>query len=131
MLEYTSFKGRTIADSKRVKVYRNLHNGRLSVMQNGLVVAHVDSIVLVMPTFKVNQAGRERVIREQKKNVHAFVSGFVEEVNTVKQTIDMREITYNPYKFKRFVFKDTLIGAHIKNIDDKAYLSTAQGMFIY
>ena len=60
---------------KRVEVYRNLHNDKLSVRYGGKVVGHVDSIWLRDATFAVQPAGRDRVRREKKKNVHAFVRG--------------------------------------------------------
>lgn len=131
MLNYTSYKGRRIDETAKVKVYLNLHNGKLSVVQKGLVVAHVDSITLMMPTFKVNQAGRERVIREQKKNVHAFVIGYVESVNRDRDTSNMRQITYNPYKFNKFVYKDTLQGLEVLTIYDKAHVTASKGIYVY
>src|SRR5690606_3428869 len=93
MLEYQSFKGRKIDTSKQVLIYKNLHNGLFSVKQNGLVVAHVESIVLKNGFFDVNQAGRNRVIREKKKNVHAYVKGFIVSINTVWQNEQKRLVT--------------------------------------
>jgi len=41
----------------------------------GKVIDHVLGLALKDATFKVSRAGRERVIREQRKNVHAGVQG--------------------------------------------------------
>ena len=64
----------------RVFVYFNLHKKCLSVKalegeSKGRVIAHADSVELVNATFKVSQAGRQRVLRERRKNVHAGVVG--------------------------------------------------------
>jgi len=59
----------------RVFVYRNIHKNCLSVrnVKTGLVMAHVDSITLKNVKFKVSAKGRERVLKEKAKNVHAGV----------------------------------------------------------
>lgn len=129
MLNYTSFKGRTIELRKRVKVYKNLHNGKFSIMQNGLVVAHVDSVLLDVAQFNVNKAGRLRVIKEQKKNVHAFVTGFIKSINETMPNWDKRAVTYNPYKYERFVFVDTLNAAYCGR-GEMAYLSVNDGFYV-
>jgi len=92
-----------------VRVYRNLHNGKLSVQvkQDGKwkVHAHVDDIVLDDSKFKVSQAGRERVIREKAKNVHAFILGNVAASGDFNLN-NSRQVTYNPYKMENFSTKD-------------------------
>ena len=62
---------------KPVEVYRNLHKKCWSVRQRGKVKLHTDYICLKDVEFKVSQKGRERVLREQRKNVHAFIKGFL------------------------------------------------------
>ncbi len=99
---YTSFKGRSIQFDKKVQVYRNLNNGSLSIKQNGLVVGHADIIALSEVKFIVNQKGRERVLREGRKNVHAFVEGYF-----VPSSIDIQmedSVCYNPYNMDSFIF---------------------------
>lgn len=63
----------------KVEVYRNLNNGRLSIRdaKTKLVVGHADRVKLTDVTFHVSQAGRERVLRERRKNVHAVVRGYM------------------------------------------------------
>ena len=98
---------------KTVRVYRNLRNGLMSVQAkvNGswIVVGHVNSLKLQNVTFKVSQAGRERVIREKRKNVHAFVHGTLLEIETVN-TLPVA-VKYNPYKYSSFVINDTPVFA--------------------
>lgn len=86
----------------KVFVYRNLHKKCFSVkcLKTKKVIAHVDSITLINAVFKVSEAGRQRVLRERQKNVHAGVVGHIADVNLICQTT---RVTYNPYKFDSFV----------------------------
>lgn len=99
----------------KVFVYFNLHRKCFSIKalegdNKGRVIAHADKVYLSDATFKVSQAGRERVIREKRKNVHAGVVGHWEKdfqsFNDVSVDL-LREIgkpiTYNPYKYETFV----------------------------
>jgi hypothetical protein len=95
-----SVKNRIIDKSKPVKVYWNLHRNCYSVQQNGLVVGHTDSIELRDVTFKVSEAGRQRVLKERKKNVHAFVTGYLYD-GKEERNYDI-SIVYNPYKYDSF-----------------------------
>lgn len=97
----------------RVFVYFNLHRKCLSVKalegeRKGRVIAHADSVELVNATFKVSQAGRQRVLRERRKNVHAGVVGTMTNLPAHYSTIHIAEalytpVKYNPYRFDSFV----------------------------
>ena len=105
-------------EGTRVQVYWNLHKECWSVValqgeHKGRVVKHTDSIVIKAATFVVQPAGRERVRREGKKNVHAFVRGTVSLIGELVEfmmvdggVMENRPVTYNPYKFDTFVFAD-------------------------
>ena len=129
MPEYQSFKGRKIDFNQKVEVYKNLHNGLFSVRQDGLVVAHVESIVLSYPKIKINEKGRQKVIKDKAKNVHAFITGFPNSVNKCFTSTDKRAITYNPYRFRTFVYKNGLHDVYPTN-DNKIYMSVYSGVFI-
>lgn len=95
-----------------VYVYFNLHKKLFSIRSEKTkrVIHHTSSVVLCDATFKVSQAGRLRVIKEQRKNVHAGVKGTVlaYDVNQfTKDAKSCREATYNPYKYESFVDKLT------------------------
>ena len=88
----------------RVEVYRNLHKGCFSVRalngeDKGRVIDHVQSIMLKDATFVVQPAGRDRVLREQRKNVHAFVRGTITD-QPIKHGLPVR---YDPYLNDAFV----------------------------
>jgi hypothetical protein len=97
----------------KVFVYFNLHRKCFSIKalegpNKGRVVAHRDDVLLFDAAFKVSEAGRQRVLRERKKNVHAGVVGQWDETGTDLITIDRvttvgTPITYNPYKYDTFV----------------------------
>ena len=56
------------------------------------------------PEFIVSDAGRQRVIREKRKNVHAGIRGlWVGTSPFPLETINGKRITYNPYRFNTFV----------------------------
>ena len=64
---------------KRVQVYYNIRRGDYSVRQSGRVIDHVDSIILCDVRFNVAPAGRDKVRATGVKNVHATVTGFIDE----------------------------------------------------
>ena len=95
----------------RVEIYRNLNNGTHSIRRNGKVVKHLQhwqSIFLKDVKFAVQPAGREKVRREGRKNVHAFVRGTVIMPSTMNCTTDEFKdkmpyvVTYNPYHMDHF-----------------------------
>ncbi len=70
--------------TKPVYVYRNLRHGRkapplYSVLQNGRVVDRRHTVTLHDVEFVVREGGRQKVLATGRKNVHAFVKGYVED----------------------------------------------------
>jgi hypothetical protein len=103
------YKGREPYDAATVFVYRNLHRSMWSVLamdgkHAGLVVAHAHHVVLDHARWRVNEAGRLRVVATGHKNVHAGVLGMLADVE--RQT-DWRRVTYNPYTTAHFVDVDS------------------------
>lgn len=72
----------------------------------GRVVNHVDFILLKNCTFVVGKAGRKRVLKDKRKNVHAYVRGEILH-NPCWEGSSSRAVTYNPYKYDSFVYVDT------------------------
>lgn len=62
--------------------------------------AHSPEVFLENVEWKVSEAGRQRVIREQRKNVHAFACGILSIRPSDLQ--DYQPISYNPYKAAYF-----------------------------
>lgn len=68
----------------------------------GRVIMRSPHVLLGDVRPKVSQAGRERVLREGRKNVHAGLVGVL--IHTEHQPFHGEKITYNPYKYDGFVF---------------------------
>jgi len=96
---------------RKVRMYWNLHKNIWSVQdcKTGRVTNHVPALTLADAKFVVRKAGREKVLREGRKNVHAFAVGYVGLKNGIAtcMTEGSRPVTYNPYKNDTFVFADT------------------------
>ena len=89
----------------RVEIYFNLHKKVFSMRHKGKVIAHVCNAMLKDVTYVVQPAGRARVLREGKKNVHAFARGeLIERLPVVNYRGNLAK--YNPYKAATFVDKD-------------------------
>ena len=122
-----------------VDVYRNLHKGCWSVKQGGKVVAHCDYIVLRDARFIVGQSGRDRVIRDQVKNVHAYVRGWVSTAALGRETEleasgwKWEEVSYDPYKRDSFYSLDTgkdVISSPLVDMDADATFGSVVSMQI-
>jgi hypothetical protein len=97
-----------IKKDRPVYVYKNLHKDCWSVKQHGLVKAHIpagEPVAMWDCYFHVDVKGREKVIKEQRKNVHAFVKGYLQEFCHLDTNGKEVEVTYNPYKYETFVDK--------------------------
>jgi hypothetical protein len=117
---------------KPFRVYRNLHRGNFSVQtylqekKGYRVTDRVSTAILEDCSFRVYETGRQKVIKEKRKNVHAYVEP--KSYRVINGDIDVskfREIYYNPYDFDSFVYKDNLKKAEkVKSIltyDNKLY----------
>lgn len=95
-----------------VRVFRNLKHGCYSIMQRGVIKASARQVRLHDVEFRVREAGRQRMLREQRKNVHAFAVGrlvdFVHAGDTRSiEPMAGRRAIYDPYRFPCFVDRET------------------------
>lgn len=125
-------KGRCVM---RVEVYYAItgkHKGMFSVRalsgpDAGKVVDHVSNIAICAPQFVVQPAGHRRVLNEKRKNVHAFVRGFVQEVRDGQTPADLRRVHYNPYLADHFfLHREGAMGARVDSAAF-AFLSKRDG----
>lgn len=107
--------------SKPVWVYRNLRKNCWSIMQNGLVINSKTTLCLKDVKFVVRPAGRARVLKEKRKNVHAFAVGFISKSSKKKFK---NRISYNPYTAPFF---KNATGAKISFSDEIQFKET--GMY--
>lgn len=100
-----AYKNRTLDPSKQVEVYRclNRQGKTFSIRQDGLVVAHAESLILKDAVFVVNESGKARCQDTQERNVHAHVEGIlVEEVEEHPMKVALR-VKYDPFSPNGFV----------------------------
>ncbi len=106
-----------------VRVYYNIRKKCLSVMDKSTrrVIKHVQGISLSNVKFIVSKKGVERIRRRRQKAVVAFVEGTVAawhanpDCATCKAQRDVGIVTFNPYKWDTFIFKQT--GVKIDSCD--------------
>ena len=105
-----------------VRVYRNLNRNCWSVLDfdpksenYNRVIDHVTELSLEEVTLVVQKAGREKVLKEKRKNVHAFVQGSP----TLKVELESgsypdslsKVVSYDPYKAGQFIVEKEHCGA--------------------
>lgn len=94
---------------KGVFCYRNLNRKGVvwSVRSNrtGRVIRRSTHVVLKNVEFKVSLAGRQRVLEQKRKNVHAGVKGTLldEWTHEFLGQHNWTQVKYNPYKAGHFV----------------------------
>lgn len=124
--------------TRKVFVYYNLHSKcwsikSLSGKNKGRVIAHASKVIIRDAEFSVSEAGRQRVLKNKCKNVHAGIVGTLESyhgdavakydpygINSLCSRFDGEDrayqkyakaegkaVSYNPYKGSHFVEIDT------------------------
>lgn len=93
----------------KVKCYRNLNRKGVvwSIVDtaSGRVVARTSTAYISNAVLTVSAKGRARVLKEKRKNVHAFVRGHRLAISP-RNTIWYRA-EYNPYKNDSFVLSES------------------------
>ncbi len=92
-------------------IYRNLRTGGFSVRYRGKVIDRLNTFSAIGVEFKINELGRQRVIKERQKNVHAFVVADKYKAKkypalTFDEVDKLDRITYNPYRHTKFMCND-------------------------
>jgi len=95
--------------------YRNNHTKNISVRVSGKVVSRDVGAFILDAQYIVRESGRQKVLEEGRKNVHAFVRG-----NYITNWINPHHslgpfalwnewemAEYNPYIYETFVDKST------------------------
>ena len=130
-------------------VYRNLNKNCWSIRINGLVAIHAEHVILKEAQFKVSEAGRQRVLKEKRKNVHAGVQGRLHYVAALDirhpvlgikahtpqhqgwmQLLDGEKVSYNPYKGPHFYRPDDGTSVHDTQHGEFVELDALRRVFI-
>lgn len=115
----------------KVDIYRNLNipdnkPEKWSVLDRTTrkVVNHIRTAVVDNVKFIVQPAGRAKVLKEKRKNVHAFVRGEMVDERLISS--GLVRISYDPYTHDHFIREDT--GEAIYEAD--RVLMTMTGVYI-
>ena len=88
-------------------IYFNLHKKCFSVKYKGRVIHHLDNFLATGVTFKVSEKGRQKVIEQKRKNVHAYIVCDIlysfDKNHNIDYLNELDRIKYNPYKYASFV----------------------------
>jgi len=100
--------GCTVIDGVSVQVYRNLHvrpgvGWSVREARSRIVVAVVDEALLAGADFHVGALGRARVLREKRKNVHAWIAGRLVTPAEIPGNVFWEPVLYDPYRHETFV----------------------------
>ena len=100
-----------MSNTDRIRAYYNLHRKCFSVQdyKTGLVIEHTDKLFMTNAMFVVRKSGNERVKKEGKKNVHAFVNGIRQPKWQNTDHCNNYEVKYNPYTMDFFHYKRVML----------------------
>ena len=100
--------------NKGYKIYFNLHKRCYSVQawdqdkRGWRLFKHSHALLVKGAKMLVNETGRQRVIREKRKNVHAFIyPTHIEDYKKGATPRFKKVCTYNPYKAGYFRDKES------------------------
>jgi hypothetical protein len=108
----------------KVDVYWNLKKKCFSIRHKGKVIDHRQYVQLRDIEWVVQPGGRARVLRDRRKNVHAFARGTLVDATTSMpdpHSHAYKRIIYDPYTYDSFVTLGTNTPVHRS---DFARLST-------
>lgn len=101
--------------SHRFSIYWNTHRRCFSIKPGapgfepsprGRVFYNTGPFLVEEPLFVVSEAGRQWVLRNRKKTVHAVIRGEPKVPKHFFIPPGARRVRYNPYKNETFVFDD-------------------------
>jgi hypothetical protein len=80
----------------KVRVYRNLNNGLVSVQVKGKVVGHTDNLAIANVTLIVSECLRVKMVAENRRKVHAYAEGIL--LPSLPDIPLSHTLHYNPYR---------------------------------
>jgi hypothetical protein len=96
-----------MVSKKLVEVFRNIDLNRfwtVKEVKSKKIVSITPRVFLKDVSFVINEEGRQRMIREQKMNVHAVAQGYLDTSSVEDIWVELK---YNPYVNKNFIRLDT------------------------
>ena len=102
-----------MSNTDRVRVYYNIREKCFSVQdyKTGLVIEHTDSLFFTNAMFVVRKSGNEKVKREGRKNVHAFVNGIRSKFKQgMMPEFASHKVRYDPHTMDYFHYERIVNG---------------------
>ena len=101
-----------MSNTDRIRAYYNLHKKCFSVQdyKTGKVVEHTNKLYLSNALFVVRKSGNERVKKEGRKNVHAFVNGIRHSNSEDVPLGSSYQVSYNPHTMDYFHYCRHVVG---------------------
>ena len=107
--------------NRPVRVFRNWKLGCWNLMQDGRLCATARQVRLVDVEFRVRDSGRERALRDGRRNIHAYAIGRLvahlhPDAAGELGARHAREVFYDPWRCERFTDRDS--GAWVLGAED-------------
>lgn len=98
--------------TKPVRVFKNWKHGCYTIMQDGRPKASARQVRLGEVEFRVRESGRQRMLRNRRRNVHAYAIGRLLDFVHPEEARELegmagRGVFYDPYHFASFVDGET------------------------
>lgn len=117
-LHIESKDGRSVEAGQLVRVYKNLNREDcFSIMdkKSKLVLGYAPSVRLSSVKYIVGESARQRVLRDKRRNVHAFCEGYI--VSTGEAIPEGTATSYyNPYHTPLFISEESKQPLHESKI---------------
>jgi len=118
MYDFISRNGRILEKGQLVGIHWNSHKNVYSIVEfksrntAGLVIGYAMSVTLLNCTVKIDKSKQKTVREKNRKDRHAFIVGYVEDINQKEELTN--KIYYNPYRVESFVDKDLFEKGELK-----------------
>jgi hypothetical protein len=126
-IQIESKDGRSVAEGQLVRVYKNLNREDCFSIQDKkskLVLGYASSVRLSNVKYIVGESSRQRVLRDKRRNVHAYCEGFI--VSTGESIPEgATKGYYNPYNSELFINEETKKPLH------ESVIAHCQGTRVY
>ncbi len=128
-----------IDPNKPVRVFLNHKHRCYSIFQNGAIRASARQVRLEDVEFRVRESGREKMLRENRRTIHAFAVGrLVDHVHPSDRERDLgglagRKVRYNPREAGCFMdvqTREPVSNATLAQFDEDGatYVPTSLGL---
>lgn len=85
---------------QKVRVYRNLNNGLMSVQFKGKLIGHTDNLAIASVKFIVSETTRIKMVAAKRRAVHAYAEGIL--LPSSPEISLTYSLHYNPYRSGQF-----------------------------